>query len=281
MTHDALTRPQATDATAATADKRPRVGFKLRKSYITILSVLAALTAWEVTGPGINPLFGSYPSAIWRAGVAMVENGTLMTAIAASMQPFAAGYLLAALVGIPLGLLIGRYAAVEAAVGIYVTAGYATPLVALVPLFMLWFGLGFAVKVAIIFTLSVFPICINTWAGVRAVPKALIEVGTSFVAPPSAIMRKIVLPATLPYIVAGLKLAIGKAIIAMVVAEFFTSISGLGGIILNSANQFDTASMFVPIILLMVLAVGLTAFVGWLERKVAPWQTEIAGRDGA
>jgi NitT/TauT family transport system permease protein len=94
-------------------------------------------------------------------------------------------------------------------------------------------------------------------------------------------MRQIVLPAVLPYIMAGLRLGIGKAVIAMVIAEFLTSISGLGGIIIASANSFRTAEMFVPIIMLMILAVVLTNLVSWIEHKVAPWQSELAGREGA
>jgi NitT/TauT family transport system permease protein len=152
------------------------------------------------------------------------------------------------------------------------------PLVALVPLLTLWLGLGFAVKVAIIFLMAIFPVCINTWLGVRAVPKSLIEVGRALVAPDSVILRRIVLPATLPYIVAGMKLAIGRAVVAMIIAEFFTSISGLGAIIINSANNFDTATMFVPIMLLVVLAIGLTSLIGAIEKRVAPWQAEISGR---
>ena len=183
------------------------------------------------------------------------------------------------MIGVPLGLIIGRFWVAEAALGILVTGGYAMPLVALVPLLVLWFGLGFAVKAAVIFLMSVFPICINTWLGVKSVPKTLIDVGKSLVAPDSVILRRIVLPATLPYIMAGIRLAVGRAVVGMVIAEFFTSISGLGAIIINSANNFDTATMFVPIIVLMVLAVGLNALIGWFERFVAPWQDEIAGRN--
>ena len=186
---------------------------------------------------------------------------------------------LAIVLGVPLGLVIGRFRVAEAALGIYVTAGYAMPLVALVPLLMLWLGLGFAVKVAVVFLMSLFPICINTWLGVTAVPKTLIEVGKSFVAPDLVILRRIVLPATLPYIMAGIRLAVGRAVVAMVIAEFFTTISGLGAVIINSANNFDTATMFVPIIILMVMAIGLNSLIGCVERKVAPWQAEIAGRD--
>jgi ABC-type nitrate/sulfonate/bicarbonate transport system permease component len=131
-------------------------------------------------GRDINPVFGSYPSAIAAAFVELAASGRLAAAMFESLRPFVAGYLLAILV--PLGLVIGRSRAAEAALGIYVTAGYAMPLVALVPLLVLWLGLGFAVKAAVVFLMAVFPICINTWLGVAAVPKSLIDVGKSLVA---------------------------------------------------------------------------------------------------
>jgi ABC-type nitrate/sulfonate/bicarbonate transport system permease component len=246
---------------------------------ITLASVALLTLLWEWFGRDINPVFGSYPSAIAEAFWDLIQSGKLQAAMFESLQPFAAGYALAILLGVPLGLVIGRYRVAEAALGIYVTAGYAMPLVALVPLLVLWLGLGFAVKAAVVFLMSVFPICINTWLGVTAVPKSLIEVGKSFVAPNTVILRRIILPATLPYIMAGIRLAVGRAVVAMVIAEFFTTISGLGAIIINSANNFDTATMFVPIVVLMVMAIGLNSLIGLIERWVAPWQAEIAGRD--
>ena len=246
---------------------------------ITSLSVAALLGVWEFFGRDVNPVFGSFPSAIALAFVELVRTGQLGAALYESLRPFVVGYGLAIVVGVPLGLVIGRYRVLEAALGIYVTAGYAMPLVALVPLLILWLGLGFAVKAAVVFLMSVFPICINTWLGVTAVPKNLIEVGKSFVAPDHVILRRIILPATLPYIMAGVRLAVGRAVVAMVIAEFFTSISGLGAIIQTSANNFDTATTFVPIIIIMLMAVALNFFVGAIERRVAPWQAEIAGRD--
>jgi NitT/TauT family transport system permease protein len=246
---------------------------------ITTGSVVLVLLVWQLCGPFINPLFGTYPTAIVAAFWKLVGSGKLAAALSDSLRPFAAGYALAIVVGVPLGLLIGRFRVLEAAIGIYVTAGFAMPLVALVPLLVLWLGLGFAVKVAVVFLMSVFPICINTWLGVTAVPKTLIEVGKSFVAPNAVILRRIILPATLPYIMAGIRLAVGRAVVAMVIAEFFTSISGLGAIIITSANNFDTATMFVPILVLMIMAIGLNYLIGAIERRVAPWQAEIAGRD--
>jgi ABC-type nitrate/sulfonate/bicarbonate transport system permease component len=266
-----------TSARNEAASERPRR--RVPSWLITVASVTLVLLVWEWFGRDVNPVFGSYPSAIAIAFVELVRSGQLGTALMESLQPFVAGYVLAIILGVPLGLLIGRFRVAEAGLGIYVTAGYAMPLVALVPLLVLWLGLGFAVKAAVVFLMSVFPICINTWLGVAAVPKSLIDVGKAFVAPNLVILRRIVLPATLPYIMAGIRLAVGRAVVAMVIAEFFTSISGLGAIIINSANNFDTATMFVPIVVLMVLAIGLNALIGWIERRVAPWQAEIAGRD--
>jgi ABC-type nitrate/sulfonate/bicarbonate transport system permease component len=257
------------------ARSRTKAGWHVPDWAITTVSLVAVLGIWQAAGPWIDPLFASYPSAILAAGERMAASGQLSKALWSSMQPFLAGYLLAAVVGVPAGLLLGRYRVVRAALGIYVTAGYSTPLL------MIWFGLGFMVKMVIIFLLTFFPICINTWAGVRAVPKSLVEVGTAFCASQSTIMNEIVLPAVLPYIMAGLRLGIGKAVIAMVIAEFLTAITGLGGTIIKAANSFRTADMLVPIIVIMVLAVVLTHIVTLIERWVAPWQSEIAGDDGA
>ena len=272
---------QKTDEQATVAVEEPEIArhHVLPRWAITILSVLVFLGLWEWLGRDVNPVFGSYPSAIALAFMDLARNGQLLAALSQSLQPFALGYALAIVIGVPVGLVIGRFRTAEAAFGIYVTAGFAMPLVALVPLLILWLGLGFKVKVAVVFLMSIFPICINTWLGVKAVPKTLIEVGKSLVASDAVILRRIVLPATLPYIMAGIRLAVGRAVVAMVIAEFFTTISGLGAIIINSANNFDTATMFVPIIVLMVLAIGLNGLIGLVERIVAPWQAEIAGRE--
>ena len=114
---------------------------------ITVCSLVVLLAVWEWFGRDINPVFGSYPSAIAIAFWDLAQSGKLGEAMLQSLQPFVAGYTLAILFGVPLGLIIGRYRVAEAALGIYVTAGYAMPLVALVPLLILWLGLGFAVKI--------------------------------------------------------------------------------------------------------------------------------------
>jgi NitT/TauT family transport system permease protein len=246
---------------------------------ITVISIIIVVLLLEVVGRRINPLFASYPSAIAVELVRMTISGKLVWAFLESLEPLLLGFFIAVALGVPIGVLIGRFRNLEAAVGIYITAGYAMPLVALVPLYIMWFGLGFAVKVAIIATLTFFPVCINSWLGVKMVPRTLIEVGLSFVGSRRDILYKIVLPASVPYIMAGLRLGVGKAIIGMIVAEFFTAISGLGGIIMNAANAFETAQMLAPIVVIMVFAVAVTALLAWLERKIAPWHEEITRQE--
>src|SRR6185437_13306020 len=162
--------------TASPAERRP-----MPRWAITTISLLCALALWEFFGRNINPIFGSYPSAIAVAFWDLVRSGQLASALYESLRPFALGYGLAIVIGVPLVLL--------------------------------WLGLGFAVKVAVVFIMCLFPICINTWLGVAAVPKTLIEVGKSFVAPDAVILRRIVLPATLPYIMAGIRLAVARAVV--------------------------------------------------------------------
>lgn len=270
-------RPEAPDVPAsgpAVPRRKPR---RVPSIWITVIATVVILGLWEVTGRQINPLFMSYPSAVAEEFVDQLTSGVLIDAMLASLQPLAVGYLLCIL-GIPLGIMIGRFRVVEAAIGPYVTAAYSMPLVALIPLFVLWFGLGFMAKVAIVFTMGVFPVIINTWAGVKAVPKTLIEVGTAFVASQPAIVRSIIVPATIPYVMTGLRLAIGRCVVAVVVAEFFTAITGLGGLIINAGNQFNTAGMFVPVLVLMVIGVSLTQLIGVLEHKVAPWQRSLSAQ---
>lgn len=244
---------------------------------IRAVSVVGVLGAWEFFGRKVDPLFMSFPSAIAEAAVVMIQSGELLQGFVSSMSTLLYAFSLASFIGIGLGLLIGRYKTVDAATDWLVNALYTTPQVAIIPLVILWFGLGQNAKIFIVTVSAVFPILINTTAGVRNVPTQLIDVGVAFAASERQIFSKVIVPAALPYVMTGLRLGLGRAIIGMVVAEFFTAITGLGGIILEAGDSFKTAHMFVPIIVLMALGVGLTALVGWLEHRVAPWQRDISG----
>jgi NitT/TauT family transport system permease protein len=240
---------------------------------IRTVAIVVVLAGWELVGRQVNPLFMSYPTAIARASVALIEDGELLTALASSLQTLLIGFVSASIIGILIGLFIGRYRSVDAATDWLVNALYATPLIAIIPLVILWFGLGDAAKLFIVTLLAVFPVLINTAAGVRNVPPALIDVSAAFAANERQVFIKIILPAALPFMMTGLRLGIGRAIIGMVAAEFFTAITGLGALIVKYGNQYDTASMFVPILMLMLLGVGLTAGVRYLEERIAPWRS--------
>ena len=243
------------------------------KSWIIrLVSIVVVLIAWEIAGRRINPLFMSYPSAIVRAAIIMIQTGELATALASSLRTLLVGFTTASVIGIVLGLLIGRYRAVDAATDWLINALYATPLIAVIPLVILWFGLGDAAKLFIVTILAVFPVLINTASGVRNIPRSLIDVGTAFAANERQVFLKIIIPAVIPFIMTGLRLGIGRAIIGMVAAEFFTAITGLGALIVKYGNQYDTASMFVPILILMLLGVALTSLVRKVEEMFAPWR---------
>jgi NitT/TauT family transport system permease protein len=201
----------------------------------------------------------------------------LQEALFESLRTLVLGYAAGAVFGVLAGLVIGRYPDVEAALDWLVNALYATPLVALIPLVILWFGLGFTAKLFIVFLFTLFPVLINTSIGVKNVSRSLIDVGVAFVANERQIFTKIILPGSLPYIMAGLRLGIGRAIIGMVTAEFFTAISGLGGLVVKYGNQFRTDEMLVPVLILMALGIVLTATLQRAEQWIAPWKTNDRG----
>jgi NitT/TauT family transport system permease protein len=239
---------------------------------VRLASMAIVIGAWEFVGRRTSQLFLSYPSAVLKAGARMIASGELFGALASSLQTVVIGFFTAAVVGIVLGLLIGRYRVVDAATDWLINALYSTPLVAVIPLVILWLGLGDLAKLFVVTILSVFPVVINTAAGVRNVPRALIDVGTAFAANERQVFVKIILPSAVPYMMTGLRLAIGRAIIGMVVAEFFTAITGLGALIVKYGNRYDTASMFVPILTLMLLGILLTSLVRRAEEHFAPWR---------
>ena len=186
------------------------------------------------------------------------------------------GLALAIVAGVALGLAIGRSSVVEALLEVPLDALNAMPIVALVPVLVLWVGFGPPAKVVIVFLFSVFAIVINTARGVREVDPELIEVARSFMAREVGLWKDVVLPSALPYIVAGVRLAVGRALVGVVIAEFYTSIAGLGYLIVSYANTFQTAKVFVPVVVLMALGVALTRFVQLLEDRLAPWQAREA-----
>lgn len=246
--------------------------FKARPNLIRIIAVTAFFIFWEFAGRQGNELFMSYPSAIMVAAWVITAEGTLIEAFIASMVPFAIGMAISIVGGIAFGVIMARIWLFEYIIDPYVNALYAIPRLALVPLITLIAGLGLGGKTTIIVSIAIFPIIINTYAGMKDVRGSLLEIGQVFGASERQIFFKIVLPYAIPFIMAGIRLAVGLGIIGMVVAELFTAVTGLGGLIVRYANAFATDRLFVPIVVTAIMGVLITQFVQFLEYRLSRWR---------
>ena len=233
--------------------------------------VVVLLIVWEIVGPFISPIFFTYPSRIAVAFYETTVSGELPYFLAQSLEVMIYGLVTAIVVGIPLGVAMARIRWLDWALDLPINALYATPLVAVVPLLVLWFGIYLKAKIIVVFLFAVFPILINTYQGVRECDKGMIEVAQSFRSSEWRMWQDVLLPFAVPYIIAGLRLAIGRGLIGMIIAEFYTTISGLGFMITKYANIFAMDKTFVPVIVLMVLGVSLTTLLKWVGRRIAPW----------
>jgi ABC-type nitrate/sulfonate/bicarbonate transport system permease component len=245
----------------------------LSPNAIRAASVAVFFVIWEYYGRRMDPIFMAPPSAIFEAAVTLIQSGALEKAMVQTLWPFAIGMALTVIVGILLGIVMAQWRTLEYVLDPFINALYAIPRIALVPLIILWAGLEFAGKVTILVSVAIFPITVNTYAGIRDVRGSMLEIGRAYGATEWQIFWKIVLPAAVPFIMAGVRLAVGLAIIGIIVAEFFTAISGLGGMIVEYANVFATAKLFVPIIVIALIGVILTELVMWLERRMSRWRT--------
>jgi NitT/TauT family transport system permease protein len=241
-------------------------------NLIRAASIAAFFTVWEIYGRRIDPILFTYPTAIAVAFGQLLWSGELINQTLVSLSALGAGFGAALILGVILGLAMGRSRLVEAILRPHVNSLYATPQVALTPLLMMWLGLGFGVKVAIVFLFAFFPILINTTSGAKNISASMVEVGRAYLASPAQITFKIVFPAALPFIMAGVRIAIGRGLVGMIVAELFTAITGLGAMLSLYGNIFETAKMFVVIIVLAALGFSLIQGAQLLERKMARWK---------
>ena len=243
-----------------------------RRWALRIASVAAILIAWQLYGGSINPILLSDPSSVAVAFVDMVKDGSLGHALASSLAVLGLGFLFGAAAGVLIGLAAGRSDMVSALIDLPVSALYAVPAVALVPVIVLWFGFAVTAKTVVVFLFVIFPVLINTTRGVREVDPELLEVARSFCSSERRMWFDLILPSALPFIVTGLRLAIGRALIGVIIAEFYTSLSGLGDLITTNASNFQTARMFVPIVVIALLGVVFTALLELAERRLVPWR---------
>jgi NitT/TauT family transport system permease protein len=241
------------------------------KWVLRLVSVLAIAVAWELYGNAINPVLLSSPTAIIAATFEMIGDGTLTKAMSESFVVLGAGSLIGVTAGLVIGLAAGRSQVFGTLIELPLNALYATPSVALIPVIVVWFGFGPTAKTVVVILFVLFPVLINTMRGVQEVDRDLVEVARSFCSGERRMWFDLILPSALPYVVTGLRLAIGRALIGVIVAEFFTAFSGLGYLIVTNANSFRTDRTFVPILVIAVLGVLLTALLEFVERRVVRW----------
>jgi ABC-type nitrate/sulfonate/bicarbonate transport system permease component len=238
---------------------------------IRVVSLAVALALWEVAAWNVDPVLFTSPTKVAVAACEMVLSGELWTYLWPSLVVLGIGFALAVVFGIAIGLLLARFWVLDVALTVYITFLYSIPSVALVPLIVLWAGFDTTAKVIILFLFAFFPMVINTYQGVKSVDPKLLEVGRAFRCSEGQLWWNIVLPAALPFIVTGLRLALGRALIGMVLADLYTAISGIGYLIVRTASTYQVDKMFVPIVTLGLLGVTFTALLRLAEKYVAPW----------
>lgn len=239
-------------------------------------SVLGGLAAWEFVSRVLvaNPLFLAAPSEIVRAIIQLSATGELEHHMVVSGREFVVGYVIASVLGILLGVVLASSEPWRRALQPWVSGLYATPTIALAPLFILWTGIGLWSKVLVVVSLVIFPVAINTEAGLRTTSPRLVEMLRSFGATRRQIFWKLSLPSATPFMMTGLKLGIGRGLIGVVVGELFGARAGLGELITESAEAFNMPDLFAGVVVLAIAGIVMTAGFTWLERRLVPWTND-------
>src|SRR5919204_1486680 len=238
-----------------------------------LLSLLIVGLVWEIAGrSGQWPLILAPISDIWTRFLQLAVSGELQRHILVSLNEFFVGFAVAAVSGILLGIAIASSETVKDFLDPWVSAVYATPTVALAPLFIFVFGIDAPSKMAVVFLLAVFPIVINTATGIRSTEQIYIEAARSFSASRNQIFTKVLIPSALPFIVAGLRLGIGRGLVGGVVGEFIGAHAGLGFLIFRSSQGFEIDAMWAGVFLLAGTGVLAVFALQKFERRLAPWR---------
>ncbi len=272
---------RASDITAPSAGSRSsaldalgRVWRDQRANLTRTAAVLAALAGWEalVRSGTVSPLFLSSPSDVAARLIAMFSTGSIWPHIWASGQEALLGFGMALLVGLPLGVAMGRAALIRHTFEPFVVGLYSSPTVAFLPLLILWLGTGLWSKAVLVFVGVVAVLVVNTEAGIANVDPRLVEMGRAFTAGQRQLLTQIYVPAAAPYILAGLRLGIGRALIMVVVAELYASTAGLGNLIFSGAAKYDTAQVFAAAAIIIGLGIFANQALRAMERSIAPWR---------
>lgn len=257
--------PSGTSIPMQTAHPRSRT------AVLYVISIVGGLLVWEAAGRVVSGALLAPPSAVLVRLVALTVDGTIPTALAGSIQHMILGYLLAVALAVPIGVVVGRSERVATAVEPVLNAIYMIPPVAFVPFFVVWFGLNFESRVALVFAMCFFEILVNVLAGVRDVDRGLIDAARSMQTRGLAMVRKVILPSAMPFIFTGLRVGIGRAVNAMITAELFFSAVYLGKILKVSGNAFDMPTIFAVILTISLFGLLCQEGMRLVERRVLPW----------
>ena len=259
---------------AAVARRRAARDRSIVRVAITIASVLGGLAIWEFIGRVVvnNSLFLATPSASIMAMGDMWMKGDLQKAMLISGEEFVVGFVIAVVAGTAIGLLTAAFENVSLVLTPWISGFYASPIIALAPLLILWFGVGIWSKIAVVISLVIFPMIINTEVGIKRTDPQLIETAKSFGASRTQIFAKVSLPSASPYILAGLRLGVGRGLIGVVVGELAGARGGLGYLINNASQVFNMPQLFAAVIVLAVAGIVLTAAFQYLEQILVPWK---------
>jgi NitT/TauT family transport system permease protein len=244
----------------------------LRRNAAFWLSIAAGLAIWEIAGRSTSAAFmvpfSETMARLWQ----LIASGQFIPQLLDSARLFLTGFVIALAVGTPLGLLLARVPPLRIGLEPYIMTLYATPMVALIPFILSIMGFGFVPKVLVVFLFAVFPVLYNTVEGARSIKPELIEVAKSYRSDEWSLWREVMLPYTLPYIMTGVRQAIGRALVGMVAAEFFLSSTGLGQLISAASQNFDTGGVFASIFVIGVIGVGLMRVGLMIEQHFARWR---------
>ena len=232
---------------------------------------LAILLVWEIVVRALAPAYVAKPTTVLMAIPRVITDPAFLAATGQTLAAVAEGLAIAIVFGTVIGLLMGRSTTFERAIRHYVNGFYAVPMIVVLPLFSLWFGYSAGTRVATIVFAAIFSIIVNVADGARSVPREFLEVARSFRSPRLPVMSEIVLPASMPYLLAGFRLAAGRALIGAVVAEFFLSVGGLGYYILYNSRSYHHNEAFVGVLLLAAFGIGFELLVQWMTRRFMPW----------
>jgi ABC-type nitrate/sulfonate/bicarbonate transport system permease component len=235
------------------------------------ISLLVGLAIWEVAGRVLHYSFLPPFSTVLRAVLDLVASGQILGYLGASLVSLFVGYGLAALVGVLLGLSMGRYGRVEYVIGPYINALLATPKIVFVPILYALFGVGRGTQVAIVFLSAFFIIVINTMGGMRNVDASCIEMARAFGASERQLFRKVLLPGALPLTMAGLRLGIGRGVKGMITGEMFIALFGLGALLRKYGSRFDSARVFAIVLVVIGVALLCSFAVRLLENRFTAW----------